>query len=233
MEVKTTNTYSIFNKVIGNRELDKNNLQRIKNSINEIGLQMPILVNKTNSIIDGQHRLQAAKELKIPVTYIISRDTAEDNIDQLQISKKWTALDFCNKNALKGNKDCKKALSIASKWFIETGKKFSKINAITRLHDGKGIGSTIKNLRNNTYKIDIIKAERIYQCLGILNYNNSIKFNPYTAVTVRALKRIDTAVGGLAFPIIEKITKKHYLVCYSNETDQFNYLRDLYKKYNK
>ncbi len=233
MEVKTTNTYSIFNKVIGNRELDKNNLQRIKNSINEIGLQMPILVNKTNSIIDGQHRLQAAKELKIPVTYIISKDTAEDNIDQLQISKKWTALDFCNKNALKGNKDCKKALSIASKWFIETAKKFSKINAITLLHDGKGIGSTIKNLRNNTYKIDIIKAERIYQCLGILNYNNSIKFNPYTAVTVRALKRIDTAVGGLAFPIIEKITKKHYLVCYSNETDQFNYLRDLYKKYNK
>jgi hypothetical protein len=233
MEVKTTNTYSIFNKVIGNRELDKNNLQRIKNSINEIGLQMPILVNKTNSIIDGQHRLQAAKELKIPVTYIISRDTAEDNIDQLQISKKWTALDFCNKNALKGDKDCKRALSIANKWFIETGKKFSKINAITLLHDGKGIGSTIKNLRNNTYKIDIIKAERIYQCLGILNYNNSIKFNPYTAVTVRALKRIDTAVGGLAFPIIEKITKKHYLVCYSNETDQFNYLRDLYKKYNK
>ena len=233
MQIKTTNTYSIFNKVIGNRDLDKNNLQRIKASIKEIGLQMPILVNKNNSIVDGQHRLQAAKELNIPVSYIISKDTAEDNIDQLQISKKWTALDFCNKNALKGDADCKRALSIANKWYLETNNKFSKINAITLLHDGSGIGSTIVNLRNNTYKINVNKANRIYECLTILNYNNSIKFNPYTALTVRALKRIDTAVGGLAFPIIEKITKKHYLVCYSNETDQFNYLRDLYKKYNK
>ena len=90
-----------------------------------------------------------------------------------------------------------------------------------------------QDIKKNTYKINVNKANRIYECLTILNYNNSIKFNPYTALTVRALKRIDTAVGGLAFPIIEKITKKHYLVCYSNETDQFNYLRDLYKKYNK
>ena len=97
MEIKTTTDYTIFNRVLGNRELDKNNLQRIKASINHIGLQMPMLVNKVKEVIDGQHRLQAAKELKIPVSYIISDDTAEDNIDQLQISKKWTALDFCNK----------------------------------------------------------------------------------------------------------------------------------------
>ena len=65
MQLKSTKTYSIFNKVIGNRNLDSKNLSRIKNSINEIGLQMPILVNENKSIIDGQHRLQAAKELKI------------------------------------------------------------------------------------------------------------------------------------------------------------------------
>lgn len=232
MEIKTTTDYSIFNKVSGNRALDKNNLQRIKASINHIGLQMPMLVNKIKEVIDGQHRLQAAKELKIPVSYIISHDTAEDNIDQLQISKKWTALDFCNKNAVKGDKDCKQALRISNKWHIETNKKFSKINAITLLHAGNTT-DTIKSLRSNTYTINTVRANRIYECLRILNYNNSIKFNPYIAITVRALKRIDTKVEGLKYSIMEKITKKHYLVCYSNETEQYNYLTDLYKKYNK
>ena len=233
MEIRTTSSYSIFNKVIGNRDLDKQNLQRIKESISNIGLQMPILVNKNNSIIDGQHRLQAAKELNIPVCYIISQDTAEDNIDQLQISKKWTALDFCNKNALKGNADCKKALRIANQWYIDTNKKMSKINVIALLHENASCTNIKIALSNNTYKIDIKRAQRIFEALHLLSYNNSIKFNPYAALNVRALKRIDAAVGGLMFPIIERITKKHYLVCYNNETEQYNYLRDLYKKYNK
>ena len=108
MHLKSTRSYSIFNSIIGNRNLDSKNLKRIKESINEIGLQMPILVNENNSIIDGQHRLQAAKELEIPITYIVSKDSCEQNIDQLQISKQWTSYDFCSRNALKGNKDCQK-----------------------------------------------------------------------------------------------------------------------------
>ena len=131
MQLKSTKTYSIFNKVIGNRDLNSKNLNRIKDSINQIGLQVPILVNENKSIIDGQHRLQAAKELQIPITYIISNESCEDNIDQLQISKKWTAYDFCNRNALKGNKDCQKAIKIAEEWSLETNGKFSKINIIT------------------------------------------------------------------------------------------------------
>ena len=65
MHLKSTRTYSIFNKAIGNRNLDPKNLKRIKESINEIGLQMPILVNQNKSIIDGQHRLQAANKILI------------------------------------------------------------------------------------------------------------------------------------------------------------------------
>mgnify|MGYP003676458481 CR=1 FL=1 len=72
MHLKSTKSYSIFNSIIGNRNLDSKNLKRIKESINEIGLQMPILVNQNKSIIDGQHRLQAAKELEIPITYTIA-----------------------------------------------------------------------------------------------------------------------------------------------------------------
>ena len=44
MQLKSTKTYSIFNKVIGNRDLNSKNLNRIKESINEIGLQYLFLI---------------------------------------------------------------------------------------------------------------------------------------------------------------------------------------------
>ena len=233
MHLKSTRTYSIFNKVIGNRNLDPKNLKRIKESINEIGLQMPILVNQNKSIIDGQHRLQAAKELEIPITYIVSKDSCEQNIDQLQISKKWTALDFCNRNALRGNKDCQRALKIAEEWFIETNGKFSRINILALLDKGYNLGGVIKCLRNNIYEININNAIRIYNALKILSLNNNPKFNSYSATNSRVLKRMNRSTNGLDLNVIEKITKKNYLICYTNANDQYNYLMDLYNKYNK
>ena len=230
MQLKSTKTYSIFNKVIGNRNLDTKNLKRIKDSISLIGLQMPILVNENKSIIDGQHRLQAAKELEIPITYIISNESCEDNIDQLQISKKWTAYDFCNRNALRGNKDCQKAIKIAEDWFIETNGKFSRINTITLLHNAKSV-KTINDLRKNNYKIDLVSAIRVFNGLKILSLNNNPKFNPFTFKNSIVLKRMDNVLKGIDFKIIQKITKKNYLTSYTSSADQYTYLMDLYKKH--
>ena len=232
MHLKSTRTYSIFNKVIGNRNLDPKNLKRIKESINEIGLQMPILVNQNKSVIDGQHRLQAAIELEIPITYIVSKDSCEQNIDQLQISKKWTALDFCNRNALKGNTDCQEALKIAEKWFTETSGKLSKINSLSILNDSH-MHSCIVNLRKNAYKINVLKGYRVYEAATILNYNKNESFNPYTYKILLTLKRVDSKFSGLDFKIITKLATKHYLQSYTNNAEQYNYLVDLYNKYNK
>tara|TARA_R110002153_G_scaffold46333_2_gene130725 strand:+ start:1179 stop:1886 length:708 start_codon:yes stop_codon:yes gene_type:complete len=232
MHLKSTKSYSIFNSIIGNRNLDSKNLKRIKESINEIGLQMPILVNENNSIIDGQHRLQAAKELEIPITYIVSKDSCEQNIDQLQISKKWTALDFCNRNALKGNKDCQKALKMAEEWFTETNGKLSKINTLSLLNDSH-MHSCIGNLRKNTYKINVLKGYRVYEAATILNYNKNESFNAYTYKILLTLKRLDSKFSGLDFKIITKLATKHYLQSYTNNVEQYNYLLDLYNKYKK
>ena len=84
----------------------------------------------------------------------------------------------------------------------------SKINVIALLHENASCSNIKIALSNNNYKIDVKRAQRIFECLNLLSYNNSIKFNPYAALNVRALKRIDAAVGGLQFKIIEKITFK-------------------------
>ena len=230
MELKKTTDYNIFNNVIGNRNIDRRNRARLKKSIEIIGIQQPILVNQNNTINDGQHRLDIAKELGIEVPYIISHDTNEEHIDQLQISKKWSALDYCERNAKKGCKISIEALEIADKWFKETNSKFSIINSLTLLYEGQG-NNVGRTFRNNIYKINYDIANRVYKSLHILNENQNKKFNPFTATNSRTIKRLDVKVGGLDYKKIKKLTKFNYIQGYSNGKDHYNYLYDLYKKY--
>lgn len=56
----------------GNRPIDKMNLQKIKSSIerNNLLQECPILINEKYEVLDGQHRLSAAKDLGLPIFYI-------------------------------------------------------------------------------------------------------------------------------------------------------------------
>lgn len=73
-DVKTykTNDYSIFKSIMGNRTINLKNVNNIINNIKKNGL-LPtvIIVNEKMEVIDGQHRLQALKELNLPVYYQI------------------------------------------------------------------------------------------------------------------------------------------------------------------
>ena len=62
-QIKTTSNYNIFLHVIGNREINKANVNRLKESIKDIGLQVPILVNQNKAVVDGQHRTGAYEEV--------------------------------------------------------------------------------------------------------------------------------------------------------------------------
>lgn len=230
-QIRMTTDYSIFLHVIGNREINKSNVNRLKQSINEIGLQVPILVNEKKAIVDGQHRLQALKELNLPVTYVQSEITKEEHIPDLQVSKVWTALDYAKRNAAQGDKECIKALDIAEEWHELTKKKFSKINIIELLNQAFSAGLK-KYLKNKIYKVNIDNAIIVFNCLNILNKNKSVRFNPYTANNVRALKRLNKNMKGLKYKVIEKFNK-HYLDSFTSGQEQYNYLKDLYKKYDK
>jgi len=231
-QIKSTKNYNLFTKIIGNRLLDINNVKRIKESVELIGLQTPMMVNYKHGVIDGQHRLQVAKELEIPISYYVVSNFKEENIHDLQISKKWTAFDFALRNAAKGNKECIDALEVCNDWYIESKKKFSKTNILTLLSVGQKNNIT-KTLQNNKFTADISTACRIYNCIKILSNNKNPKFNSYSANISRILKSLDYNFKGLDYKIIEKINKKHYLEHYTNASDQTRYLTDLYKKYAK
>ena len=69
-QVMKTNDYTIFSQIKGNRFINKSHLNRIKQSIKEEYLEVPIIVNEKYEIIDGPHRFEAVKELKKPIYFI-------------------------------------------------------------------------------------------------------------------------------------------------------------------
>lgn len=95
--INKTSDYSLFKKHEMNRDIDESNLKRIKNSIKARNLLdlRPILVNKDFKVIDGQHRLQAAVELQLPVFYQIQETSHEEDIILLNANqKRWTLRDY-------------------------------------------------------------------------------------------------------------------------------------------
>lgn len=65
-----TTDYSLFKKLKGNRPLSSVHLKRLEQAIRKYGmLEVDIIVNEHFEVIDGQNRLQAAKNAKAPVYY--------------------------------------------------------------------------------------------------------------------------------------------------------------------
>ena len=93
--IYSTNNYSLFKPIDGNRLLNQLHLKRLKQSIEKNYLFTVITVNERYEIIDGQHRFEAAKELNIPVNYIICEGYGLDEVHILnQNSKIWNSDDY-------------------------------------------------------------------------------------------------------------------------------------------
>lgn len=97
--MESTLDYKIFGDFDSNRELDKRHVNRLKDAIlhkNLLHLN-PIIVDDYRRVIDGQHRLEAAKELKVPVYYIVDTTVSKSDISHLNSNKKnWSLMDYIN-----------------------------------------------------------------------------------------------------------------------------------------
>jgi hypothetical protein len=111
-----TDDFKIFNRIKGNRDLNhlkiKKMVRDIKNGTNLLP-DFPILVSQGEmklNVIDGQHRLEAAKQTKRPVYYIIRKEQMElHNMARLNsLQEKWKPKDFIQCYIEKGISDYKK-----------------------------------------------------------------------------------------------------------------------------
>jgi hypothetical protein len=89
-QVQKTNEYGKFNILKGNRPIDRYHLKKLKESIekdNHLNLH-PIIVNQNFEVIDGQHRLEAAKQLGLDIFFIKSDSVTDEHLIHCNVNQK-------------------------------------------------------------------------------------------------------------------------------------------------
>lgn len=109
MEVLSTTNYNIFGSVVGNRRLIPSHVRSLERAVEEDNLlhANPIIVDEEMRVIDGQHRLEVAKRLGVPIFYIVTR-VDSGVIPQINTARRnWTTKDYINYCAELGVQDYK------------------------------------------------------------------------------------------------------------------------------
>lgn len=101
--IQRTSDYSLFKIVNFNRDKNKNHVAEMKKKLQEENLLHvhPILVNSKMEVVDGQHRLEAAKELGLEVFYIKEDISYQHILDSNMYQRKLDMQDVVKFYALK------------------------------------------------------------------------------------------------------------------------------------
>lgn len=105
--VYETTDYTVFKQLIGNRTDVKSRATKIKESIKNIGLRNnPIIVNRFMQVVDGQGRLEACRQLNLPVRFVIDEDADIEVCKWMNIGQSnWKAMDYVQCYAENGNEN--------------------------------------------------------------------------------------------------------------------------------
>jgi hypothetical protein len=122
VKVQTTRDYDSFKHLLGNRDVDDTHVMRLvkatKGNRNLLSL-LPILTNEKREVIDGQHRLEALRELNEPVSFIeVPGVTLADTLEMNTTQKNWTPRDFAVSYASQGLEPYKIYLELADAYQV-------------------------------------------------------------------------------------------------------------------
>ena len=153
-DVKTYSTkdYSKFKSLVGNRFVNRAHVRKLITSLEHKNMLQyhPILVTDKMVVIDGQHRLEAAKALGLEIFYKIVPGANLETVQELNSTmKEWTLKDFCESYAMLGREDYEELL------------KFSTRHGLSLSFSAQLLQGAIKNqsgtepnkVRNGTFKV--------------------------------------------------------------------------------
>lgn len=162
LQIHSTYDPSIFKVLKGNRNLNIPHIDRLVKSIQENGIIIqPIVVNENYEIIDGQHRLEAAKICKSIIYYIkvVGYDLKTAITLNINTSN-WSTIDYVRSFCKRDYKDYIKLLELH-----EANKDFS-IMICAELCHVKGLNHITLYKQPDRPNGDIIKR-------GLYLYDNN------------------------------------------------------------
>ena len=175
-KILSTTDYDKFIFRKDNRVIDENHVKTLmwKIEIKNMLHINPLIVNSLFEVIDGQHRLEAAKRLHIPVYYIVDDDFEREDIITLNSGRKnWVNEDYINFYASEGKEDY-----IKIKKFMEDHQVTSRIALIWCANPSKGM--VYLSVKDGAFKFtdeeDI--DENIEHTKRFLQFLKQIHFKP-------------------------------------------------------
>ena len=122
MKIETTSEYGLFKGLVGNRDKDEGHVAAIHSTLvkhPELAAIIVILVNDKMEIIDGQHRFEALKGLRMPVNYVKVDGMGVEAARALNTnSKNWTPMDWAKSYARLGSEDYAKYIELRETYNI-------------------------------------------------------------------------------------------------------------------
>lgn len=103
-KIYQTSNYDKFTNFLGNRSVtsvkSRHHIEKLMESMRKSYLPQPIIVDENFSVLDGQHRLEAAKKLKLPI-YFIKMHSPISIMDIQRVNNvtnKWDTPDYLSSN---------------------------------------------------------------------------------------------------------------------------------------
>ena len=185
MNIQATDDHGQFKTIKGNREIKRAHVNRLYRSMvekPELTQYSPIIVNKDNEVIDGQHRLEALRKAGLPVHYIQAEGLNLKDIQAMNSSSKtWSMLDYAKSYAALGNKHYQKYLE-----FLDLYPKLGNFVIATYL----SLNTSLSKIGFNDGKLKVEDEEKSHDlCRALLDIGKYNKdFN--SKVFSMAFKRI-------------------------------------------
>lgn len=166
--IKATKDYIMFKKFLDNRDLSKGHLFKLRWAIEKKDLLHlnPIIVNERMEVIEGQHRLEVARQLEKPIYYIVSDDCdCEDLIALNNNSRAWKLEDYLDYWIKLGKQDY-----IDVKELTESvGTNLS--NMLTLVSDSGAYSKVIDDFRSGRFQLKLTTEIQA----GVDNYKEIIE----------------------------------------------------------
>lgn len=146
-QVEFTSEYGVFERLPGNRKIDSAHVKALVMAMQENYIFSPILVNQDFQVLDGQHRLEAHRQLGIPVPYFW--DTVEGGLRDVQnlnsTQKRWSNEDYVESYIEQGKQDY-----ITYKWFKDT---YGLTHSVSTLLLGGGVKARRREFVAGLFKV--------------------------------------------------------------------------------
>lgn len=149
-KVYRTSDLTIFKSIDGNRVPNLQHIRRLSASVQENGMKCnPIIVNEFYQVVDGQHRLEAAKKVGTFVYYIVIKGYTLKEVHTLNLNQKnWAKKDFMD-----GYADMNIESYVKLRKFVEKNDDFSFTDCVafcSNMSSGLGTSSLAQRFRKDS-----------------------------------------------------------------------------------